>query len=221
MIHIFDVDYTVIKKPSMWYFLREALRKGIIRFSQIHQLPLDWIKYRLGHPNINFIENAVKHFVGVEQNVLEQIAQACFERSIQPNIYTDAANRIREAIGRGEKVIFATSSFHIVIQPLERFFGIEQSIASTLEFCDGKTSGRIIGNSFFGPQKKAAVEAWLGENGLNPAEACFYTDSYTDLSLLEFCGKPVAVNPDWILAREARKRGWEILRFTKTLGNRP
>jgi hypothetical protein len=68
------------------------------------------------------------------------------------------------------------------------------------------------------PKKKTAVEAWLEKNGFRPNEACFYSDSYTDLSLMEFCGKPVAVNPDRILAREAKKHGWEILRFTKTLG---
>ena len=220
MIHIFDVDYTVVKRPSMWYFLREALHKGIVRFSQVYQLPLDWLRYKLGHPNMNFIEDAIKHFAGIEQGILEQIAQACFDLYMKPDIYADVANRIREAIGRGEKVIFATSSFHTIIQPLERFFGIEDSIASALEFCDGRTTGRIIGVSFFGPHKKTAVEMWLGKNGLYPNEVCFYTDSYTDLSLLKLCGKPVAVNPDWILAREAKKNGWEILRFTKTLGSR-
>jgi len=218
MIHIFDIDYTVIKKPSTWYFLREAMREGIMRLSQLHQLPFDWLKYKIGRPNMDFIEEAVKHFTNIEQNVLEQIARTCFERYIKPNIYTDAANRIREAVGRGEKVIFATSSLYTIIQPLEQFFGIEGSIASTLEFCNGRTSGRIMGGSFFGPKKKTAVEAWLEKNGFRPNEACFYSDSYTDLSLMEFCGKPVAVNPDRILAREAKKHGWEILRFTKTLG---
>jgi len=221
MIHIFDVDYTVIKRPSMWYFLREALRQRIIRLSQIRQLPFEWIRYKLGHPNMDFIEEAVKHFAGIEKETLDQIAQTCFERQIKPDIYTDAANRIREALGRGEKVIFATSSFHTIVRPLEHFFGIKGSLASALEFCNGKTSGRLMGNSFFGPQKKAAVEAWLKENGLQPHEASFYTDSYTDLPLLKFCGKPVAVNPDRILAREAKKHGWEILRFTKTLAGFP
>jgi phosphoserine phosphatase len=46
----------------------------------------------------------------------------------------------------------------------------------------------------------------------------FYSDSYTDLPLLEFSGHPVAVNPDRFLRREALKRGWRILRWRETLG---
>jgi FMN phosphatase YigB (HAD superfamily) len=55
MVHIFDIDNTTIRKTSAWYFLREALGKNIIRFSQIKQLPIDWVKYKLGSPNMAFI----------------------------------------------------------------------------------------------------------------------------------------------------------------------
>jgi len=218
VIHIFDVDNTIIKKTSTWYFLLEALDKKIIRLSQIRYLPLDWIKYKCGSLNVDFIEDAVKPFAGIEREVLEQIARSCFERRIKPNIYTGAAELIREAQTRGEKVIFATSSLQTIIQPLEDFFGIEGSIASMLEFRGGRTSGKIIGQSFFGLNKKTRVEAWLGDNKLNPMEVCFYSDSYSDLPLLEYSGVPVTVNPDRVLKREAKRRGWKILRFTETTG---
>jgi len=218
VIHIFDVDNTIIKKTSTWYFLLEALSKGIIRLSQIRYLPLDWIKYKLGYLDVDFIEDAVKPFAGIKKKVLEQIAQDCFERRIKPNIYTDAAKLIREALNRQEKVIFATSSLRTIIEPLERFFGIEGSIASMLEFRDEITTGKILGVSFFGLKKKTQVEAWLDKNGLSPKELCFYSDSYTDFPLLEFSGLPIAVNPDRVLRKEAKKRGWKILWFRKTQG---
>ena len=219
MVHIFDVDYTVLRKSSGWYFLREAIYQKVVHFSQIRRLPFEWIRYKLGRPNQDFIEDGVTHLAGLEKNKLEQTAESCFERRIKPNIYTEAVHRIKQAQERGEQVIFATSSINLMIQPLERFLGIEGSITTALEFANGKTTGRIAGNSVFGPRKKIAVETWFREHNLSPSEACFYSDSYTDLPLLEYCGKPVAVNPDRILAREAHKRGWEILRFTQTLGN--
>ena len=218
MIHIFDVDFTVIKKPTTWYYLREALREGIISFSQVKRLPIEWIKYKLKRPNMDFIEDAVKHLAGIDQQILEKTAHTCFERRTKANIYTDAAILIKEIQQRGEIVVFATSSITTMIQPLEKYFGIEGSIATTLEFCCGKTTGKIAGYSCFGPKKKTAVEIWLKEKNINPKEVCFYTDSYTDLPLMEFCGRPVAVNPDRVLAKEAKKQGWEILRFKKTLG---
>jgi HAD superfamily hydrolase (TIGR01490 family) len=219
MVHIFDVDKTIVKNTSAWYFLRQALSERLIRFSQVRRLLMDCLKYAFGRPNMNFIEDAVKHLKGIEKKKLDQAAQNCFERYIMPNIYADAARLISEALGRNERVVFATASLGTIIQPLEKFLVTDSSIASALEFQDGKTTGR--GSSLFGAKKKDAVQAWLEENRLPPGEACFYSDSYTDIPLLEYCGRPVAVNPDRILRQEAKKRGWEILRFTKTLGKQP
>ena len=46
--------------------------------------------------------------------------------------------------------------------------------------------------------------------GVSLAEASFYTDSLSDLPMLEAVGRPVAVHPDPRLRRVARQRGWEI-----------
>jgi len=72
----------------------------------------------------------------------------------------------------------------------------------------------------FGVNKKNGVVNWLKQNNINLDDVSFYSDSYTDIPLLELCGKPVAVNPDSILARQAKKRGWEILRVRETFGKR-
>jgi len=202
------------------YFLREALRKGIISYSQVRRLPVEWLKYKLGRPNMNFIEDAVKYIAGIEEKALEETAEACFNRYIKQNIYRAASKLIKEAQERAERVIFATSSILTIVRPLERFLGIEKALATTLEFCGGKTTGKIAGNSFFGLKKKTAVEAWLNENNISLNDVSFYSDSYTDLPLLEICGRPVAVNPDMTLARNAKKRGWEILRFREVLGEK-
>jgi HAD superfamily hydrolase (TIGR01490 family) len=217
MVHIFDVDHTVIRNTSAWYFLQEAVGTGLLRLSQIYTLPFELIRYKLGKPNMDFIETAVKKMAGIDKSDLERVAQACFEQRMRRNIYTGAAALVREAIGRGEQVIFATSSFDVIIRPLENFFGIKGSLASVLEFSGGKTTGSIAGNSLFGPEKKNAVEKWLKQCGHSPDSVCFYSDSYTDLPLLEFCGVPIAVNPDRFLTKKAQERGWEIKYFNKTV----
>jgi len=217
MLNIFDVDYTVIKKTSAGYFIYEALEQKVIGVSQIRKLPFEWLRYKLGFPNTDFIEDAVKHIAGLDKKIMEDLAEACFTRRMKKGIYAQAAQLIAEMRQRGEQVIFATSSFHTIIHPLERFLGITESIASALEFSQGKTTGRIAGLSLFGEKKKAAVEKWLADHQINPRDVCFYSDSYTDIPLMEYCGGAVAVNPDRYLEREAKKRGWQILRFRETL----
>jgi HAD superfamily hydrolase (TIGR01490 family) len=213
VIHIFDIDYTIIKKPSTLYFLLEALEKKVIGFSRFWHLPFEWLRYRLGLPNHDFIEEAVKRLAGIKKTVMEETACSAFEKRTKAGIYREAEKLIRDLKSRGERICFATSSIDIIIKPLEDYFGIHESLATSLEFLDGKASGKIIGQSFFGPKKKTAVESWLADNSLKTQDLRFYSDSYTDIPLLEFCGQAVAVNPDSFLAKEARKRGWEILRF--------
>ena len=48
------------------------------------------------------------------------------------------------------------------------------------------------------------------ELGFDLSKATFYSDSYTDLPLLEKVDEPVVVNPDPRLKRLATKRGWPI-----------
>ena len=211
--HIFDVDNTVIRKLSMWHFLREALADGLVRPRDIRRLPWEYVRYKLGRPDMDFIEGSVKFLAGTEKSELERVAEASFERRMRRDIYPGAARLITEARERGERVIFATSSFQIVIRPLERHFGIEGSLACELEFEDGRATGRLAGRSLFGPKKKDAARAWMERAGVSPGEVSFYSDSYVDIPLLEYCGRPVAVNPDRALARRARELGWETLRF--------
>jgi len=216
--HIFDVDLTIVRKTSAGYFLTMALQEKIIRFSQVSHLIIDWVKYKLAFPDIDFIENTVKKLSGIKKSQLERISETCFEKRIKPNIYSQAAQLIRQAAEKNEKVVFATSSFDFIIKPLERFFGIDGSISCQMEYLDGVTTGRLVGYSSFGARKKSAAQIWMEKNNINPQDVSFYSDSYTDIPLLEYCGNPVAVNPDFILLRKAKKSGWKILRFNEVLG---
>jgi HAD superfamily hydrolase (TIGR01490 family) len=220
MIHIFDVDYTLVQKSTSWYFLLEALEKEVIHFGQVWGLSFEWLWYKAGFPKQDFIENAVKHLAGINREVLENLAESCFTRRLRPNIYAEGKKLIEDTQNRGETVLFATSSFHTILHPLERFLGIRETIASSLEFVEGETSGRLTEASPFGINKKNAVTAWLGERNIPPEEVRFYSDSYTDIPLLEWCGHPAAVNPDRFLLRTAKRRGWEILRFRETENRR-
>jgi len=218
MTHIFDVDHTVVRKTSAEYFVKMAMKEGIIRFSQVCRLPLDWIRYKLARPDNDFIEQTVKKLSGIKKTDLDRIAEICFQERIKPNIYKGAADLIRDALKKGERVIFATSSFDFIIKPLENFLGIQGSLASEMEYSNGMTTGNLVGYSFFGQKKKTAALAWMERNSIRPEDASFYSDSYTDIPLLEYCGNPVAVNPDRILLEKANELKWKVVNFKEVLG---
>ena len=64
----------------------------------------------------------------------------------------------------------------------------------------------------YGPTKAEALHE-LESRGLDLSASYAYTDSHTDLPLLEAVGNPVAVNPDRELRRTAEERQWPIREF--------
>jgi len=125
---------------------------------------------------------------------------------------------IKELKEKGHRIIAATSSVDFFIEPIMEYLGIDEYIATRLEFSDGKTTGKTIGNAVFGNNKLNAVLDYFRENKLSLDKAAFYSDSYNDLPLLAACGKAVPVNPDRRLRKEAANKGWACLNFKKTIG---
>jgi HAD superfamily hydrolase (TIGR01490 family) len=107
-------------------------------------------------------------------------------------------------------IITATNSF--VTAPIAREFGIEHLIATEPERVNGRFTGAVAGTPCFREGKLVRLDQWLGGLGLAmdvfEASTC-YSDSHNDLPLLERVTRPVAVDPDETLAREAARRGWE------------
>ena len=62
----------------------------------------------------------------------------------------------------------------------------------------------------YGEGKVHYAEKIAAEHGVQLDDCIFYTDSISDLPLLEKVGSPIAVHPDYHLKRLAQKRGWEI-----------
>ena len=73
----------------------------------------------------------------------------------------------------------------------------------------------------FGAGKVAHAEVVADKLRVPHKECVFYTDSYSDVPMLEAVGEPVAIDPDRRLLRLATKRGWRIERWLETTTSRP
>ncbi len=84
---------------------------------------------------------------------------------------------------------------------------------------DGVYTGKPTGLFIYRTGKALAIKQLAAQEEIDLSESYAYSDSESDLPMLEVVGHPVAVNPDGELARVARERGWQILRFDR-LGRR-
>jgi hypothetical protein len=70
----------------------------------------------------------------------------------------------------------------------------------------------------YGEAKAAQVRVLAADRGYSLPHCYAYSDSVTDLPLLELVGHPRVVNPDRALRRVAAQRDWPVLSFSGLQG---
>ena len=132
--------------------------------------------------------------------------------------YITAAGRAKIAYhkNQGHRVVLISASIEELIKPLAQHLGLAQDYLCThLEVQNNRYTGELEGLPCYGVGKVYWAREWAMTNGLDFPQTVgyFYTDSSSDLPLLELAAQPVAVNPSRKLTKIAKARGWPVERF--------
>ena len=209
-IDFFDVDHTLTRRSSGGRFLALAMKRGVLPHRLLAVLPWYSLTYRLGIFRLRGYEKGFPYLRGIEKTTLEEIARDSFEQSLKGDLFPDAVALMNSLRDRGRRVMLATSSLDIIVEPLAQYLRVDGVLATALEFVDGACTGRFLGMPMFRREKSKRVLSYIAGQGVTARECSFFSDSIYDLPLLESVGTPIAVNPDFRLRRIARRRGWTI-----------
>src|SRR5438067_3949391 len=97
--------------------------------------------------------------------------------------------------------------------------GADETIATRMVVRDGKYTGDVAFYAY-GENKAIGIRALAQQHGWNLDDCYAYSDSATDLPMLEAVGHPVAVNPDRALRKVASERGWPVRAFRRPVSLR-
>ena len=137
-----------------------------------------------------------------------------FVKEIILPMITDKARDLVDMHRRqGHTLMIITSTNRFITRPIADEFGIVLLIATEVEEVDGCFTGRTFDTPSFGEGKVSRLKAWLRKENESLGDSWFYSDSHNDLPLLRLVEKPVAVNPDPILKKEARLQNWKIIEW--------
>jgi fatty acyl-CoA reductase len=131
---------------------------------------------------------------------------------IQPRIQHEAIRRIREHKRRGDRVILITGALDFLVEPL-RHLG-DELIAARLVERVGRFTGELAEPPLTADGRASLAARLAADHDVDLAHCYAYGDSLADLPLLELVGHPHAINPDFRLSREARRRRWPIENWT-------
>jgi HAD superfamily hydrolase (TIGR01490 family) len=215
----FDLDKTVIAKASMAAFGRPLYHGGLINRRTVARAiyaQLVYLHLGASEEKLDRIRESVLNLTkGWQRDRVCEIVAETIEQTVKPIVYKEAMELIDQHRAEGRLVVIVSASPEELVVPLGRYLRADGVIASRALLDD---DGRYTGEMAFycyGPFKAEAITALAAERSIDLAGSYAYSDSYTDTPMLEAVGNPVAVNPDRVLNKLARERGWEIRQFIR------
>jgi HAD superfamily hydrolase (TIGR01490 family) len=214
----FDLDKTVIAKASMVAFSRPLHRAGMLSRRMMLRAAWGQILYAQFGATPEKLEKLRESVLqltkGWDQAEISTIVRETLGDVIEPIVYDEALDRIRAHQSWGHKVFIVSASPEEVVAPIAQLLGVDEAIATRAELdAEGRYSGRTE-RYVYADEKVVAVREVAIRDGLDLDHCWAYSDSATDIPMLEAVGHPVAVNPDRELAKAAREKGWLVERFS-------
>lgn len=219
----FDLDKTIIARSSTLAFSREFQAGGLISRGAVLRSAYAQFVYLVGGADHDQMEK-LRHFMsqlcaGWDVETVNQIVADTLHNIVDPIVYDEAVDLIETHHLAGRDVVIVSTSGSEVVGPIGEMLGADKVVATRMEVADGKYTGGIRFYAY-AENKAKAIRDLARKRGYDLDQCYAYSDSITDVHMLETVGHPSAVNPDKDLRRVARERGWPILMFEKPVALR-
>ncbi|HEX5144587.1 MAG TPA: HAD-IB family hydrolase [Mycobacterium sp.] len=219
----FDLDKTVIAKSSTLIFSKPFFAQGLLtRRGVLKSAYAQFLFLMSGadHDQMDRLRSHVTNMcTGWDVEQVKTIVNETLHEIVDPLIFAEAAQLIADHKRCGRDIVVVSASGEEVVAPIARALGATHAMATRMVVADGRYTGEVAFYCY-GDGKVQAIHE-LAEREGYPLEHCYaYSDSITDLPMLEAVGHPSVVNPDKLLRREATSRDWPVLTFTRPVSLR-
>jgi HAD superfamily hydrolase (TIGR01490 family) len=213
----FDLDKTIIAKSSTLAFTKPLFRAGYLSRTTLAKAAIGQAFYQAfgaDHGQMERVKEELgKLTSGWRREEITSVVEQTVDEVVAPLAYAEALAIIDDHRRAGRRIVVISSSPEEIVRPLCRYLAIDEVIATRAEV---DSEGRYTGNIefyAFGSEKAQAIRDLAAEEGIDLESSYAYSDSATDIPMLESVGHPVAVNPDDDLLKVASEQGWEIRWF--------
>lgn len=210
---IFDLDNTLIADDSDYLWGQFLVDHGIVDKNYYESANAKFYDdYKQGSLDIvEFLRFSLQPLADNDPEQLYQWRAQFIEETIKPLLLESAQQLIDKHRDRGDTLLVITATNRFVTEPIVRLYGIENLLATTPEFINGRYTGGFNGIPCFREGKVKLLEAWLADSRETMQGSWFYSDSHNDLPLLKLVDNPVAVDPDQKLSEFAQAANWPII----------
>lgn len=211
---LFDMDRTLLRRESVSLYVRYQRDIGEASIGDMIKTAF-WVgQYTLGILDVDKVaEKVVGTLRGIPETVLAARHDDWFSQYVEPHITDAGREAVRMHHAAGDVCAIVTGASPYASWPLARRLRIDHVVCTEFEVKDGVFTGRPEAPLCLGEGKVVRAERLAKSLDFKLEDAIFYTDSISDLPLLERVAERVIVNPDPRLRRVAERRGWRVERW--------
>lgn len=221
-----DLDKTLLATSTTFALSSPMRRRGLISTPELARGVIAQLPYLVRgadeEQSARLMEQLASLSAGVRRAELQEVVRAALATAIEPAVYAEALDLITAHHRAGHDVVIVSASSTDMVEPVAELVGADRCVATRMEVdAEGRFTGRIERSLLHGA-KVVALEEDAAAFHTDLARSWAYSDSVSDLPMLEAVGHPVAVNPDRALRQIAAERGWPVRDFERpvTLGPR-
>jgi HAD superfamily hydrolase (TIGR01490 family) len=219
----FDLDKTIIAKSSTLAFSKPFFDQGLINRRAVLKSSYAQFIFLLSGADHDQMDRMRAHMTnmctGWDVAQVRSIVNETLHDIVTPLVFAEAADLIASHKLCGRDVVLVSASGEEIVAPIARALGATHAMATRMVVEDGKFTGEVAFYCY-GEDKVKAIRELAAREGY-PLEHCYaYSDSISDMPMLEVVGHPTVVNPDRALRKQATARGWPVLTFTRPVSLR-
>ena len=213
-VAFFDLDLTLLSVNSASLWIKSEYKLGFVSTWQVIKASYWLTRYHLGASSLeSALLSAIKSLKGQDADAFKKRMLLFFESKLKHLLRPGALEQVAKHKAQGHLCYLCTNATNILSELFVNELKLNGMICNTFEVKQGHFTGEPASLLCFGSGKLVLAKQLLQNSHISLSECYFYTDSYSDLPLLEQVGYPILVHPDPRLEREAQKRGWPIVNW--------
>lgn len=194
---IFDVDYTLTKRETLFEFYFFMVKKKPKLILYVPKGIIAGIFYILGIIDAEKAKISFMEFIkNIHEDEIQTLVKEFYEKRLSKIFYTDAIDTMKKLKMEGCKIYLISASAEFYLKELYNIKEVDKVIGTRFEFKNGFYTGKVIGANNKGEEKVRRLMEVLEKENIKAdfKNSYMYSDSLSDLPLFKLAGHPYLIN---------------------------
>lgn len=182
------VDYIIEKENYRKYRWLFQLNRILTRLRVMAVLSKIW-------PELNPSKRLkLLQIKGVSEEKIEKYAREFYDEKVMPNLIKPLYQLMQNHVSSGDHVLVISGGYAPYIKVFSEKHQIKAYFATEMALAAGKLTGKFAGKDCLYGQKTVLLEEYLKHNTINFTRKIAYSDSSSDLPLLQWADEAFVIS---------------------------